>query len=100
MKKIVVAFGVGCLLVACVKPASTSSASSAAIVRPPPLPVSPEEQLCRNVCTRCHYFEPPNRHSASEWPAVVDEMQHKKRETNFTDEEKIKILKYLVANAR
>jgi hypothetical protein len=91
MKKMIVLFLISCAIYACGKAGSTSNTATV---------MTPEEQLCRTTCTKCHGFKNPNKHTAAEWPRVVDEMQNKRRGHNFTDEDKARILIYLTANAK
>ncbi len=55
------------------------------------------ESTFRQVCSSCHDLPSPLKHTASEWPKVVDKMQSKKP---FTASQKAQISAFLVANAR
>ena len=57
---------------------------------------TPEEAF-NTTCNRCHKLKSPQLHTAEEWPKTVDKMQ---RKGHFSDEQKVKILSFLTANAR
>ena len=71
----------------------------------PPLPDadSPGARLVAERCGQCHAPPEPSRHSAEEWPSVVERMRvHMVRQANqvLNDEETRIVLDYLKEHAR
>ncbi len=64
---------------------------------------SPEARLVAERCGQCHAPPAPSRHSAEEWPSVVERMRvHMVRQANqiLSDEETRIVLDYLMKHAR
>ncbi len=64
---------------------------------------SPAARLVADRCGRCHAPPDPRRHSAEEWPAVVERMRvHMVRQANevLSDEETRVVLEYLTRHGR
>jgi len=59
--------------------------------------------LYQQKCSLCHALPHPKRHKAKEWPVLVESMQLRMAERNFSvlsETEYKAILDYLVTNAR
>ncbi len=65
-------------------------------------PATPEEGAWHTACSKCHNIKraTPSGHTAAEWTTIVDKMQNKRGGHQFTDEQKVLILKYLSAGAK
>lgn len=64
---------------------------------------SPGARLMTERCGQCHAPPAPTRHSAEEWPSVVERMRvHMVRQANqvLNDEETRIVLDYLMKHAR
>ncbi len=64
---------------------------------------SPAARLVADRCGRCHAPPDPRRHSAEEWPSVVERMRvHMVRQANevLSDEETRVVLEYLARHGR
>jgi len=65
-------------------------------------PATPEEGAWHTNCSKCHSLKraTPSGHTATEWTSIVDRMQKKRGGGQFTDEQKVLIMKYLIAGAK
>ncbi len=62
------------------------------------LPAVSGRALFARACSRCHALPAPSRHTAAEWPAVIERMRQHMRQmgvTAITDREAAAIAAYL-----
>ena len=54
---------------------STAPASTQGRGQPVQLPEGPGKEMVQTTCSQCHALPDPERHTAREWPTVVERMK-------------------------